>query len=191
MQRDLLEDHLTREELQALRNRRAGMFIFQVSWIMVFISLVVVNWQLRFSASWLPEGVEPVSPIPATLATGVLLLSAVLARRAQQAIQADNRHAFLTLWQGVLALGSLFIVIIAYEWAVIEPGTQYAQVFRMMTGFHIFHAFVIGIYMLLVYQNAREGHYGKYDFWAVEAGAKLWYFVVVAWMLFYIVIYWI
>ncbi len=188
---DLLEDHLTREELQALRNRRTGMFIFQVSWIMVFISLVVVNWQLRFSPSWLPEGVEPVSPIPATLATGSLLLSGVLTRRAQHAIQADNRRAFLTLWQGLLALGSLFILIIAYEWAVIKPGTQYAQVFRLMTGFHIFHAFVIGIYLLVVYQNGREGQYGQYNFWAVEAGAKLWYFVVVAWMLFYIVIYWI
>jgi hypothetical protein len=29
------------------------------------------------------------------------------------------------------------------------------------------------------------------DTWDVEAGAKLWYFVVFAWLLFYAVLYWI
>jgi hypothetical protein len=52
------------------------------------------------------------------------------------------------------------------------------------------HALVIGGYMFNVYIHGRQGMYGQFDFWAVEAGAKLWYFVLVAWALFYIVIYW-
>lgn len=193
MQRDLelLEAQLTREERQALQNKRLGMFIFQVSWIMAFLSLVVVNWQLRFSPDWLPAGVEPMSPWLPSFATAGLLLSVWLARRALSAVQQDDRTAFLTRWQGALGLGALFVVVMLYEWFAVPPGTQYAQVFRLMTGFHMFHALVIGAYMLNVYQNGRRGLYGAMNFWAVEAGAKLWYFVVIAWMLFYIVIYWV
>jgi hypothetical protein len=42
--------------------------------------------------------------------------------------------------------------------------------------------------MAVVYTQRHD--YGALNFWAVEAGAKLWYFVLVAWMLFYVVIYW-
>lgn len=191
MQRDLLEEHLTRDELQALRNKRLGMFIFQLSWIMAFMSLVVVNWQLRFSPDWLPEGVERMSPWLPTAATAGLLLSVWLVRRALAAVRAGDQPAFLTQWQGTLGLGVLFVVVMLYEWFTVQTGTQYAQVFRLMTGFHMVHALVIGAYMTNVWVNGRQGMYGQFDFWAVEAGAKLWYFVVIAWMLFYVVIYWV
>jgi heme/copper-type cytochrome/quinol oxidase subunit 3 len=96
----------------------------------------------------------------------------------------------LTQWIGAIGLGFVFVVVIAYEWLTIDSGTQYGQVFRLMTGFHMVHALIIGGYMFNVYIHGRKGMYGQFDFWAVEAGAKLWYFVLVAWALFYIVIYW-
>jgi nitric oxide reductase NorE protein len=191
MQQDLLEANLSREERQALRNKRTGMFVFQVSWIMAFVCLVIVNWQMRFSPNWLPPGAEEMSPLLPTVATAGLLLSAWLVHRALKAVQADERRAFLTQWLGTLVLGALFVAIMVYEWLVAPTGTQYAQVFRLMTGFHVVHAVVIGAYMLHVYRNAQQGAYGPLSFWAVEAGTKLWYFVVIAWMLFYSVIYWI
>jgi len=197
MQRDLelLEDELTREELQDLRNKRTGMFIFQVSWIMAFLCLVMVNWQLSFSREWLPEGAERMSVLPATFATATLLLSAFLARRGLQAIRADDRSSFLREWAVALGLGSLFVMVMLYEWIAINntsaAGTQYAQVFRLMTGFHMVHAVAIGGYMFSVWQGARAGHYGPLNFWAVEAGLKLWYFVFIAWMIFYGVIYFV
>lgn len=197
MQRDLelLEDNLTPEELQDLRNKRTGMFIFQVSWIMAFMCLVMVNWQLSFSREWLPEGADRMSVLPATFATAALLLSTFLARRGLQAIRADDRAAFLQQWAASLALGGVFALVMLYEWVVIggtsAAGTQYAQVFRLMTGFHMVHAIVIGAYMIGVWHSARNGSYGSLDFWAVEAGLKLWYFVFIAWMVFYTVIYFI
>ena len=46
-----------------LKNNRLGMNIFQISWIMAFVALVIVNWQLRFSyAQWPPAGVAPLDP---------------------------------------------------------------------------------------------------------------------------------
>ena len=62
-------------------------------------------------------------------------------------------------------------------------------VFRVMTGFHIFHALVIGGYIWWVQRRAAAGVYGSQDSWDVEAGAKLWYFVVAAWIMFYVALY--
>ncbi|GAB4515556.1 MAG: hypothetical protein OHK0046_19280 [Anaerolineae bacterium] len=188
-----MQNNLTREEYQALQNKRAGMFIFQASWIMAFLCMVIVNWQLRFSPNWLPEGSRELGPELASFATVALGLSLFLGRRALKAVQQDDRQSFMTQWLGMLGLGALFVLVIGYEWLVIPTGTQYAQVFRLMTGFHMVHAVVIGAYMFNVYLNARAdaGRYSSADFWAVEAGVKLWYFVLVAWLLFYVVIYWI
>jgi nitric oxide reductase NorE protein len=186
-----METELTTEELQALKNKRTGMFVFQLSWIMVFVSLVSVNWQLSFSREWLPQGVERADWLPGTIATGVLFTSVILARRALKAIRSDERRAFMVQWTATLGLGTAFVVIMLFEWFAVSGASQYAQVFKLMTGFHMVHAVVIGAYLLIVRGNAQQGAYGALNFWAVEAGVKLWYFVFVAWMLFYVVLYWI
>lgn len=192
MQDDLLEKNLSREELQALRNRRTGMTLFQVSWIMAFISLIIVNWQLRYSyTQWPPPGVERMGVLIPTMATLALLLSVFFARRALNAIRDDYRQGFLTQWLGVIVLGVVFMLVMAYEWITAPTGTQYGAVFRLMTGFHGLHAFAITAYFGYVYNQARQGAYGAFDFWAVEAGVKLWYFVAFAWIMYYTVLYWI
>lgn len=167
------------------------MFIFQVSWIMAFLCMVMVNWQLRFSPNWLPEGVARVSQYPGLLATAALLLSAFLVKRALDAIKQDDTQGFLKQWGVAIALGLLFVLVMLFEWITIQSGTQYAQVFRLMTGFHVFHAVAIGGYMFQVFRSGQAGDYGATHFWDVEAGAKLWYFVLVAWIIFYVVIYWV
>lgn len=189
---DLLEKNLSREELLALRNRRTGMTVFQISWIMAFLCLIIVNWQLRYSYSqWPPEGVHRMGVLLPTVATAALFLSVFFARRALIAIQHDDRMAFSTQWLAVIGLGVCFIGVMGYEWMIAPMGTQYGAVFRLMTGFHGLHALAIAVYMGVVYNNVRHGHYSALDFWAVEAGVKLWYFVAFAWILFYTVLYWI
>lgn len=187
----LLEQQLSRDAELSLKNKRTGMFVFQVSWIMAFVCIVIVNWQLRFSATWRPPGTPEASPLIGIFATLALLVSAGLVWRAMQAIRADDTRAFLVQWGGALGLAALFVLVMAYEWLTIQTGTQYAQVFRLMTGFHVIHALVIGLYMALVLRNGGRGAYDAESYWAVEAGAKLWYFVLVAWLMFYVVIYWV
>ena len=192
MQRDLLELGLTKAEQQALQNKRAGIFIFQATWILTFVCLAIVNWQMRFSSNWMPNPDDRLGVLIASLATIILGISALLVRHSVKVVNNQNLSRFLQLWLMAIVLGGVFVGLIGYEWVVIPTGTQYAQVFRMMTGFHIFHAVCIGIYLGLVYVNGRKRVYNANDYlWAVEAGAKLWYFVLVAWLLFYIVIYWI
>lgn len=190
MNQDLLEQKLSRKELQDLRNKRTGLFIFQVSWIMAFVCLVIVNWQLRSGAiSWPPPGVEPLSPVLPTIATIVLAVSAWLARSATHALKADNIALFLSRWRVAIGLGAVFALVMAYEWIAIPYSAVFSDVFRMMTGFHGFHAIAIGLFMYSVYRGARDGVYHALNFWPVEGAKSLWDFVLVAWLLFYVVLY--
>lgn len=203
------EKQRTREEELALKNRRTGMTIFQISWIMAFIGLVVVNWQLRYSyTSWPPPGVQPLDRVLPSIATAGLLLSAVLVARAVRAIRHDDRPAFFSQWTAVVALGLAFVGVMAFEWLTVppvpeitltlangvesvSPANVYNAVFRLMTAFHGVHALAGVLYMGWALRRARHGFYDSRDHWDLEAGAKLWYFVFVAWVIFYTVLYWI
>ncbi|MBE2268053.1 MAG: cytochrome c oxidase subunit 3 [Anaerolinea sp.] len=186
----LAEQGLTRAERQALANKRTAVTVFQVSWIMVFVCLVVVNLQVRSNyPTWPPEGVTALDRVLPTLATVGLLVSAFLASRGLTALRADRRGTFMSNWRGAILLGVGFIAIMAFEWVTVEFSGQYSNVFRVMTAYHAIHALVIGYLMVNALNKARAGAYTAVDNWDVEGAAKLWYFVVVAWILFYVVLY--
>lgn len=189
MQRDLVDGReLSRQELQDLRNKRTGVTIFQISWILVFVCLIMVNLQLRANfASWPPPGVEAYDRLLPTLALAGLLVSAFVTRAGLQAMTNGNRAGFQQLWRIAIALGAAFVVIMAYEWVTVPFSGQYSIMFRVMTAFHGVHALVIGAIMINVYRHAAG--YDALRHWAVEAVTKLWYFVVIAWILFYMVLY--
>jgi len=189
MQHDLLEQReLSREELQNVRNLRTGVTIFQFSWILVFVCLIIVNFQLRGNfVSWPPPGVAPLDPVLPTVATISLLLSAFLTYRGLRAIQNDKRGLLRSQWRIAIGLGAVFVVIMAFEWLIVPVSGMYSTLFRVMTAYHAVHALVIGWIMIRIYRNAAA--YDQVHNWAVEASAKLWYFVVVAWIMFYVVLY--
>lgn len=206
----MLEHNIDREQEIALKNKRTGILIFQISWIMAFVCFAIVNFQLRFTAtSWPPAGVEKLDPLLPSLATLGLLASVFTVRGAVNAIRRDNPHQMKGLLRLTLLLGVLFIGTMAYEWLSIKPVphelmtlangeevtgpiSQYNTVFRVMTAFHAVHALAIALFIgLHVLKRARHGAYSSAEYWDVEAGAKLWYFVFVAWIIFYVVLYWI
>jgi heme/copper-type cytochrome/quinol oxidase subunit 3 len=190
MHQEALEKELSRDELLALKNRRTGVTVFQISWIMVFVCLIVVNLQIRSNyPSWPPPGVPGLEPILPTLATIGLLASTLLAHNGLKAIHAGEREAFLAQWRLALALGVGFVLIMAYEWLSVQSSGQFSTVFRVMVAYHAIHALVIGYIMGRVYRTAQANGYSVLRHWPVEAAAKLWYFVVVAWVMFYVVLY--
>jgi heme/copper-type cytochrome/quinol oxidase subunit 3 len=79
----------------------------------------------------------------------------------------------------------------AYEWLVMPIGDdgQYGILFRVLVGFHGVHALVIGAFLVRVYRSGQQ--YGQANFWPVEAAVGLWNFVTVAWILFYLVLFWL
>ena len=189
MQRELVNGReLSRQELQDLRNKRTGVTIFQLSWILVFVCLIMVNLMVRANfVSWPPPGVDAYERVLPTLALVGLLVSAVFTRGGLRAMQNGDRAGFRQQWRIALALGVAFIAIMAFEWLTVPFSGQYSTLFRVMTAFHAIHALVIGGIMINVYRNAAA--YDSVRHWAVEAVTKLWYFVVIAWILFYMVLY--
>src|SRR5258707_7928012 len=109
MQQDLLEEGLSRQELQDLRNKRTGLAIFQLSWIMAFICLSVVSLQLRTQGtSWPPPGVEPLNALIPTAMTVALIASSLLIRRGVKAVKVGDSEKFLANWRYAIGLGTLF-----------------------------------------------------------------------------------
>jgi heme/copper-type cytochrome/quinol oxidase subunit 3 len=189
MTQQVLEQKRLRQEQQQLRNRRTGLAIFQISWIMTFVCLIVVNFWIRGnSATWPPEGIAVEKLIP-TLMTLTLIASSYFIRRGTKALQADNLPAFATNWRNGLLLGGVFAVVMAVEFVAAPGSGQFLSIYRLMIGFHHIHALIIGYYMIRVYQNAQHGAYTPTNFWPVEGGKSLWDFVTVAWVLFYVVLY--
>lgn len=184
------QESLTRAELLQQRNRRTGLTVFQISWILVFVCLVLVNWQLRGNhPSWPPPGVSaPAVALPG-LATLGLLASAWLARAATRGLAAGNRVAFRRRWRAALGLGSLFVLVMGHEWLVIPTSGIYSDVFRMMTAFHLLHALAIGLFMSMIARSVSAGRVSAQNLWPAEGAASLWYFVVIAWLLFFPALY--
>lgn len=194
------EKQKLREQREAeirLKNNRLGMNIFQISWIMAFVAMIVVNWQLRFNyAEWPPAGVEPFNPILPTIGTLLLIASSWLVHNGLRVLRESHIPTFLNNWRLAIGFGVAFMAIILFEFFTVSDAalaTQYGATFRLMAGFHFIHALVIIGVMIRVFRNAGQGAYtgDDLDSWAVEGTAKLWYFVTVAWILFYIVLYWI
>lgn len=190
MQNGHLEQQLSRKELQDLRNKRTGLALFQLSWIIVFIVLALAHLQIRAqSPTWPPAGVEKSGAALPTAVTVALIASVFLGRSASKAIKTGRTEAFLAQWRIAIGLGILFVLVMAYEWLAVPIGDagQYGILFRVLIGFHGIHALVIGAFLINVYRQAEQ--YGPTNFWPVEAAVGLWTFVMVAWILFYLVLY--
>ena len=181
---------LTREEQIALKNKRTGMTIFQISWILVFVCLVIVYFQLRSEeVVWPPPGVQPAGLVPGLLATAALFGSAVLVWNGLRAARANRMPGLVSQWNVALVLGAVFIVIAGLQWFSVPVGNPYGMAFRVMVGYHLLHAIVIGAYMVWTLRAVYAGQVTSRDLWPAEAGARLWYFVIAAWVLFFVPLY--
>ena len=202
MQRTLTPEERNERERQRaerdaairLKNNRLGLSIFQGSWIMVFICLVVVNWQLGFSPGWRPEGADRPDLLLPSLATLALLVSTFFARQALKSVEGGQVASFLQQWRNAIGLGLAFFLIMLSQFFAMVPGgdgEQYVYMYRVMIGYHAIHALIIGYMMVQVWRYGQRGQYHAGNTWAVEGSAKLWYFVTVAWLMFYVVLYWL
>jgi heme/copper-type cytochrome/quinol oxidase subunit 3 len=184
------EQELSRDELIALRNKRTGMTVFQLSWIMVFVCLFLVNLQIRANTGqWPPEGVARLDQVLPTVMSVLLLASGVTARAALNSLEANKKKRFFSEWRATWVLGAVFTVAMIVALLMIQDGGQYGTIARVMIAYHAIHAAVIALYMWQVEGRVRAGIVNARDSWSVEAGVKLWNFVIVAWVLFYVALY--
>ena len=187
------------EAAMRLRNNRMGIAIFQLSWIMVFVCLVVVYWQIGFQPGWRPTPEQAPHVILPTLATLGLIVSGWLTRRALKIVEATDpkqkigrQPPFARTWLIAIGLGVVFFVVMMTQFFAVPAGgegQQFGVIYRVMIGYHAIHAIAIGFMMVQVWRYGQDGRYHQDNSWSVEAAAKLWYFVIGAWLLFYAVLY--
>jgi cytochrome c oxidase subunit 3 len=167
---------------------RLGLWLFILSDAFVFAGLLVSRFYL------LGTGERPeVSQLVGFVVTFILLISSFFMNRAETAMAYGDRKGFLRGLLITLVLGILFLIgVVGIEWQIAPfgPGDgAAASLFFAMTGFHALHVLTGVIFLAIVYNNGRRGHYSAERHWAVEAAAVYWHFVDVVWIFFYPALY--
>jgi heme/copper-type cytochrome/quinol oxidase subunit 3 len=181
-----------------LKNNKLGITIFQFTWILAFVCLIVVYWQMGHTPGWHPTPEQKPGLLLPTAATIALLASTWQARSAVATIKSEGKpkndqvQLFQKQWLMAIGLGAVFFVIMVQQLFALPADsdvTRYVQIFRVMIGYHAVHAIIIGLMMVQVYRFSLLGNYHAGNNWSVEAAARLWYFVTAAWLMFFVVLY--
>jgi cytochrome c oxidase subunit 3 len=145
------------------------------------------------SPTWPPDGVAAPDLRWGTLNTLILLASLVpneLARRASEHVDLHRVRIWMVVCL-VFAVG--FNVVRVYEFAhlnVMWDRDVYGSIVWLMLGLHTTHIVTdfldSGVLTVLMFTGPIEEH----RFVDVEENAVYWYFVVLAWLPIYGVIYW-
>lgn len=185
-------------------NKKLGMWVFLLSEVMFFTSLIGSYIIFRFAH---PEAfAEPgaVLNIPLTaFNTFVLICSSVTMVKAFAAAEhRDGRGVRLWLL-ATIALGAFFLGVQAYEYSkLIEHGfvpmvdgyeaaglPLYGSTFYTLTGFHGAHVFLGVVALITTTVFAFRGRYDHGDYTGVEIMGLYWHFVDLVWIILFTIVY--
>ena len=174
------------EYREQLRNNRLGLWLFFLSEAFLFAGLLVVRFYL-----WGNTRPDLDQGIGLTV-TVILLASSFAMNRAETAIVHDDRDTFLSNLLVTAGLGVIFLIgVVGFEWqGHIRPGDgAFGAVLYGMTGMHALHVFSGIVFILVIWNNGRNGHYSSERHWGVEACAIYWHYVDLVWVFFYPALY--
>lgn len=177
-----------------LRMNRLGLWLFFVSEAFLFGGLLATRFYL-WGADSRPELDQTIG----LLVTSVLLVSSISMRLAETAMERGNRRAFSIFILLTAVLGTIFLLgVMVFEWGMFPSiyqghltpwGDKYGAVVFAMTGMHALHVISGIIFILIVWNLARKGHYSPERHWGVESCAIYWHYVDVVWIFFYPALY--
>jgi cytochrome c oxidase subunit III len=194
-------------------NMKLGMWVFLLSEVMFFTSLIGAYIILRFAHphAFAEPGVVLNVPLTA-LNTFILICSSVTMVKAFAAIQHGDQRG-LRLWLlATIALGTIFVGIQAIEYTVLvhegfvpnaaayaavgrEGGTEvvggalYGATFYTMTGFHGAHVTIGVLCLCFVAWRAFRGKYTPQSYGGVEIIGLYWHFVDLVWIILFTIVY--
>ncbi len=169
---------------------RIGFWLFLLSDSFVFAGLLVSRFNLLGMErphlnQYLGFGV-----------TAILLISSFFMNRAETSMAHGDRKAFSLYTAITFILGLGFLIgVVGVEWQlakieeVIANKDVFGGIFYMMTGMHAFHVFTGLIFLAVVWNLGRKGHFSAEQHWGVEAAAVYWHFVDLVWIFFYPALY--
>jgi cytochrome c oxidase subunit 3 len=167
-------------------NNRLGLWLFFISEAFMFGALLAARFFLWGNSR--PDLNQSLG----LLVTSILLVSSFFMYRAEMAMRFDDRRAFLRSLLAAAGLGILFLIgVVGFEWrGELRPWDGvFGAVFFGMTGMHALHVLSGVIFILIVWNNGRKGHYSAERHWPVEACAVWWHYVDLIWVFFYPALY--
>ena len=196
-------------------NKKLGMWVFLLSEVMFFTSLIGSYIILRFAHPdhWADVGVVLNVPLTATN-TFFLICSSVTMVKAFAAIQQGDQKG-LKLWLlATILIGSLFVGIQVVEYITLSAegfvpamdayhavgrgnphdgpalgGPLFGATFYAMTGFHGVHVSLGVICLAFVLIQAIRGKYTVADYEGVEVIGLYWHFVDLVWIILFTIVY--
>ena len=161
---------------------------------MAFALAIAMYFYLRTQAPhWPPDGVAPPALRWGTLNTIILLLSMIpneLARRAGERIDLRGVRVWMVV---CLIFGVAFNTVRGFEFAhlrVMWDQNQYGSAVWLLLGLHTTHIVTDFLDTAVLAVLMFVGPIEEKRFVDVEENAAYWYFVVLAWLPIYGVIYW-
>lgn len=181
----------------AWRRNRLGLWLFFLSELFLFGGMLSARFYL-----WQENGVTTRPGLSQTIGfivTTVLLISSISMAMGESAIEHGDRKTFLVCLIITAVLGTAFLLgVMVFEWGLfpsIYPAEhrpwddQYSAIIFLMTGMHAIHVLSGVIFILIVWNLGRRGHFSAERHWGVEACAIYWHFVDLVWIFFYPALY--
>ena len=177
----------------ALRNNRMGLWLFFLSEVFLFGGLLATRFYL-----WGPTRPEA-NQLIGLIITVVLLISSFSMNISETAMEHGDRRTFMNGLVVTALLGLIFFFgVLIFEWGLFPSiyeghltpwGDKYGAVVFAMTGMHAIHVLSGVVFIVIVWNLGRKGHFSKEEHWGVEACAIYWHFVDLVWIFFYPAIY--
>ena len=191
--------------LEGVYTKKLGMWIFLLSEVMFFTSLIGAYVILRFANPdhfGLPGEVLNV-PLTA-VNTFVLICSSVSMVKAFAALQNGDQKGLQQWLLVTILLGSSFVGVQIYEYFQLAAhegfvpsadlyaapgGPLYGSTFYVMTGFHGTHVTLGVLALIFVLMQARKGAYTPENVGGVEIVGLYWHFVDLVWIVLFTIVY--
>ena len=196
-------------------NMKLGMWVFLLSEVMFFTSLIGSYIILRFAHPDHWTNVGDVLNVQLTAVnTFLLICSSVTMVKAFAAIQEGDQKGLQRWLLATIAIGTMFVGIQGIEYAALAGegfvpaldsyhavgrgnphegpslgGPLYGATFYAMTGFHGAHVSIGVLCLIFVYFRARAGAYTAESLAGVEVIGLYWHFVDLVWILLFTIVY--
>jgi heme/copper-type cytochrome/quinol oxidase subunit 3 len=185
-------------------NMKLGMWVFLLSEVMFFTSLIGAYIILRFAhpTAFAEPGVVLNVPLTA-LNTFILICSSVTMVKAFAAIQQGDQRRLKQWLLATAGIGATFLGVQAFEYYKLvghgfvpnvanyaaEGQPLYGATFYTMTGFHGAHVAIGVLSLLFVSWRAFRGKYTAQSYGGVEIVGLYWHFVDLVWIILFTIVY--